>query len=66
MPKLTMNAVIRTVQGCDGYSMDLAECAEHYGVTTDELKKFVADGPPWLIVGKFDDTGEEFIACDGE
>lgn len=66
MPKLTMNALIHTVQGCDGYTMDLAECAEHYEVTTDDLKKFVVDGPLWLIVGKYDDNGEEFIACDGE
>lgn len=66
MPKLTMNALIHTVQGCDGYSMNLAECAEHYDVTTDELKRFVVDGPPWLIIQKLEDTDEEVIACDGE
>ena len=66
MKKLTVNALIKTVQGCDGYSMDLAECAEHYGTSSDELKQFVADAcPPWLIVGAYED-GEEFIACDGE
>ena len=24
--KMTFNSVMKTVQGCDGYSMDLAEC----------------------------------------
>ena len=66
MPRLTMGALIHTVQGCDGYSMDLFECAEHYGVAPDHLRKFVADGPPWLIIQTCEDTGEEVIACDGE
>ena len=67
MRKLTFDSVMHTVQGCDGYSMDLAECAEHYGVTPDTLKAFVAEtASPWLIVFKDEDTGEEFIACDGE
>lgn len=66
MAKLTTNALIKTVQGCDDYSMNLAECAEHYGLSPDGLKQFVADAcPPWLIVGAYDD-GEEYIACDGE
>lgn len=67
MPKLTVNALIHTVQGCDNYSMDLAKCAEHYGVTIDELKQFVNEHcPSWLITGTYDDTGEEYIACDGD
>ena len=66
MPRLTANSLIGTVQGCDGYSMGLIECAEHYGVTVDEIKRVAAEGPPWLIVGKYDDTGEEYIACDGD
>jgi hypothetical protein len=66
MPKLTMDALIHTVQGCDGYIMDLVECAKHYGVSTDELKRFATEGPPWLIFGKYDDTSEEYIAFDGE
>lgn len=65
-PKLTMGSLIHTVQGCDGYQMDLIECAEHYGVTTDALKAFAATGPSWLIVGKYDGTDEEYIACDGD
>jgi hypothetical protein len=66
MRQMTYDSVVRTVQGCDGYSMDLAECAEHYGVTVDALRQFVADtASPWLIILK-DDDGDEYIALDGE
>lgn len=64
--KLTVETLIGTVQGCDGYSMDLTECAEHFGVSADEIKRVADEGPPWLIVGKYDDTGEEYVACDGD
>lgn len=63
--KLTMGSLIKTVQGCDGYSMDLDECAEHYGVTEEALLKFIEDGPTWLVV-EVDEDGDRRIACDGE
>lgn len=66
MPTLTLNNVMKTVQGCDGYCMDLAECAECYDVTADELERWVSEQwSPWLIVIT-DDDGDKTIQLDGE
>jgi len=66
MPRLTLNSVMKTVQGCDGYVIDLAECAEHYDVTPEAMEQFVRDQfSPWLVVVT-DEDGDKTIQLDGE
>lgn len=58
-----VNSIMRVVLGCDGYSMDLHECAEHFGVTADEIRRIVTATPNDLVLRR-DDDGDETIAYE--
>ena len=58
-----VNSITHVVLGCDGYSMDLTECAEHFGVSVDEIRRIVNATTTDLVL-RIDAEGDETVAYD--